>query len=116
MITGDRYLDSEEDLDKAFTFFYPLTQDPIKYYPEISAHESLVSTLVNLLTHENTDISLQAVAVIYELTDEDVGEELVAEVEEDEEKREEVARGVRLAMGGLMTALVSSGTWISFVD
>ena len=107
----NRYLDSEEELDKAFTFFYPLTQDPIKYYPEISGHETLVSTLVNLLAHENTDISLQAIGVLYELTDEDVGEELIAEVgddDEDDEKREEIAKTVRLAMGGLMTTLVSA--------
>lgn len=48
--------------------------------------------------------------MIYELTDEDVGEELVDEADRDdedsEEKREEVARNVRLAMGELMTALV----------
>lgn len=48
--------------------------------------------------------------MLYELTDEDVGEELIAEVgdeDEDDEKREEIAKNVRLAMGGLMTALVS---------
>jgi beta-catenin-like protein 1 len=107
-----KYLDSEADLDKAFTFFYPLTQDPLTFYPELAHHDTLISTLVNLLTHENTDISLQAIGVIYELTDEDVGEELVDEADRDdedsEEKREEVARKVRLAMGELMTALVST--------
>lgn len=49
--------------------------------------------------------------MLYELTDEDVGEELIAEVgddDEDDQKREEIAKNVRLAMGGLMTALVSA--------
>lgn len=114
-----RYLDSEADLDKAFTIFYPLTQDPLTYYPEIAHHETLIATLVNLLTHENTDISLQAIGVIYELTDEDVGEELVDEADRDdedsEEKREEVARNVRLAMGELMTALVRRKLFRGFV-
>jgi beta-catenin-like protein 1 len=85
----------------------------LTYYPELSRHETLIATLTNLLTHENTDIALQVIAVLYELTDEDVGEELVeAAVEDDEdvdedEKREEVARKVRMAMGEFITALVS---------
>ncbi|KAJ9123940.1 hypothetical protein QFC22_000731 [Naganishia vaughanmartiniae] len=111
-----KYLDSEAELDKAFTFLYPLTQDPLTYYPELTHHESLVGTLTNLLTHENTDIALQVVAVVYELTDEDVGEELVeGAVQDDEddgddgdEKREEVARKVRMVMGEFITALLDN--------
>lgn len=57
--------------------------------------------------------------MIYELTDEDVGEELVDEADRDdedsEEKREEVARNVRLAMGELMTALVRRKLFRGFV-
>lgn len=110
VIAPFRYLESEADLDKAFTFFYTLTQDPLTFYPELSHHDTLISTLVNLLTHENTDISLQAIGVVYELTDEDVGQELVDEADRDddenEEKREEVAKNVRFVMGELITALV----------
>ncbi|KAJ9097641.1 hypothetical protein QFC21_004677 [Naganishia friedmannii] len=108
-----KYLDSEAELDKAFTFLYPLTADPLTYYPELSRHETLIATLTNLLTHENTDIALQVVAVIFELTDEDVGEELVEgaveeEEEDDDEKREEVARKVRMVMGEFVTALLDN--------
>lgn len=101
-----KFLESEADLDRAFTFLLPLTQNPVVYYPELVEHETLIPTLTNLLTHENTDIALQSVSVLYELTDEEVGEDLVEE-EEDEDKRDALAKAVRLVMGDFIQALVS---------
>lgn len=44
-------------------------------------------TLVGLLSHENTDIVIDVVEVVHELTDEDVGDEDV-DVDEDDENKE----------------------------
>lgn len=101
-----RYLESEDDLDKSFTFLYPLPQNPLLFYPELIKHETLLTALTNLLSHENTDISLQVISALYEMTDEDVGEDLV-EGEEEEERKEEVGRDLRMVMGELVDALVS---------
>jgi hypothetical protein len=53
------------------------------------------------VTHENTDISLQAIGVLYELTDEDVGEELIAEVgdEDEDDDNERVIQLQKLNFG-----------------
>lgn len=98
-------MESEADLDRAFTFLMPLTQNPLAYYPELTSSETLLPTLTNLLTHENTDIALQAVSVLYELTDEEVGEDLVEE-EEDQDKRDELARHVRMVVDDFLQALL----------
>lgn len=57
--------------------------------------------LCSLLSHENTDIAIDVVEVIMELTDEDVGAE-VDDLENDEESGR-----VRMAMSELVNALVS---------
>jgi hypothetical protein len=105
-----RYLDSETDLDRAFTFLYPLPQNPLLYYPEVIKNDLLLPDLVQLLSHDNTDISLQVVSALYEMTDEDVGEDLLeaeGEGEDEDEKREEMRTKLRLIMGDFIGLLVS---------
>lgn len=101
-----RYLESETDLDRAFAFLYPLPQNPLTYYPEILKNELLLPDLIQLLSHDNTDIALQVVGALYEMTDEDVGEDAV-EAEEDEEEKERMGTRLRLIMGDFIGLLVS---------
>jgi beta-catenin-like protein 1 len=101
-----RYLESEDELDKAFSFLYPLPQNPLLYYPEILKNELLLPALIQLLSHDNTDISLQVISALYEMTDEDVGEDMM-EAEEEEGKEEEMGRRLRMIMGDLIEKLVS---------
>jgi beta-catenin-like protein 1 len=101
-----RYLESEDELDKAFSFLYPLPQNPLLYYPEILKNELLLPALIQLLSHDNTDISLQVISALYEMTDEDVGEDMM-EAEEEEGKKEEMGRRLRMIMGDLIEKLVS---------
>ena len=68
--------------------FLPLTQNPGLFYPEI-VKAGAGALLANLLSHENTDIAIDVVEIIQELTDEDVGaggDEVDEEDEEDAEK------------------------------
>lgn len=105
-----RYLESETELDRAFTFLYPLPQNPLLYYPEVIKNDLLLPDLVQLLSHDNTDISLQVVSALYEMTDEDVGEDLLeaeGEGEDEDEKREEMRTKLRLIMGDFIGLLVS---------
>ncbi|KAK7470595.1 hypothetical protein VKT23_002019 [Stygiomarasmius scandens] len=75
-----KFIESEADLDSAIKSLLPLAQVPALAYPELVRSET-VRILVELFTHENVDIVIDAVEVIHELTDEDVGDE--AEDEED---------------------------------
>ena len=83
-----RFIDSEADLDSAIKSLLPLAQVPNVAYPEL-VKSGQVETLVGLLSHENTDIVLDIVELIHELTDEDVGDE--AEEEEENPELREVA-------------------------
>lgn len=62
----------------------------------------IIPILANLLSHENTDIAMDVVEVIQELTDEDVGGEV-----DDLENEEETGSKTRMAMGQLIDELVS---------
>ncbi|KAL2127870.1 hypothetical protein VTI74DRAFT_10032 [Chaetomium olivicolor] len=65
-----RFIDSEADLDAAIRALSILSEHP-ELYPDFARLGSAAS-LVSLLAHENTDIALDAVEIIGELTDEDV--------------------------------------------
>lgn len=65
-----KFIDSEADLDSAIKGLSILSEHP-DLYPEFVRLGSATS-LVSLLAHENTDIALDAVEIIGELTDEDV--------------------------------------------
>lgn len=64
---------SEAELDEAIKSLSILSEHPELY--EEFANLGCASSLVGLLTHENTDISGDVVEVISELTDEDVDAE-----------------------------------------
>ncbi|CAG8520790.1 11599_t:CDS:10 [Diversispora eburnea] len=72
-----KFMESEADLDEEIKHLLTLTEVP-DLYPLV-VQLGAVTHLVSLLSHENTDISIDVVEVLNELTDEDV----VAEHEED---------------------------------
>lgn len=100
-----RFIESEADLDSSIKLMLPLTQNPAAFYPELIRAGTL-SLLCSLLSHENTDIAIDVVEVIMELTDEDVGAEL-----EDDEDEEDLAGKVRMAITELIDTLVSRPQW-----
>lgn len=63
-------MESEADLDADIKSLSILSEHP-RLYPEF-AELGCVGSLVSLLAHENADISIDAIEVIAELTDEDV--------------------------------------------
>lgn len=65
-----KFIGSEADLDADIKGLSILSEHP-ELYPEFVKLGS-VSSLVSLLAHENTDIAIDAMEVIGELTDEDV--------------------------------------------
>lgn len=105
-----RFIESESDLDGALKQFLPLTQNPPLYYPELIRSGTL-ALLVSLLSHENTDIAIDVVEIVQELTDEDVGAE-VDDVEDEAGAEAEgsgagVASKTRMVMGEFIDELVS---------
>lgn len=86
--------------------FLPLTQNPPLFYPELVKSGS-IGLLANLLSHENTDIAIDVIEVIQELTDEDVGAEVDDLAEEEAGGNEAgMATKTRMAMGELIDELV----------
>ncbi len=65
-----RFIDSEAELDNEIKALSILGEHP-ELYPEF-ASMGCVGSLVGLLAHENTDIAIDAIECIGELTDEDV--------------------------------------------
>ncbi|KAK4683965.1 beta-catenin-like protein 1, partial [Tremellales sp. Uapishka_1] len=104
-----KFIESEADLDSSLKLLLPLTQNPPLFYPEL-VKSGTMALLCGLLSHENTDIAIDVVEVIQELTDEDVGAEVDDMEEEAEEKDDEggMARGTRMAMGGLIDELLNN--------
>ncbi|OBT54295.1 hypothetical protein VE04_05319 [Pseudogymnoascus sp. 24MN13] len=64
-----KFMGSEADLDADVKALSLLAEHP-ELYPEF-ARLGCVSSLVSLLAHENTDIAIDAIEIISELTDED---------------------------------------------
>ncbi|KAK3349762.1 Catenin-beta-like protein [Lasiosphaeria hispida] len=65
-----RFIDSEADLDAGIKMLSILGENPGLYAD--FARLGCVGSLVGLLAHENTDIAIDAVEIVGELTDEDV--------------------------------------------
>ncbi|KAK0615361.1 Catenin-beta-like protein [Bombardia bombarda] len=65
-----KFIDSEADLDAAIKTLSILAEHP-ELYADL-ARLGCVGSLVSLLAHDNTDIAIDAVEIIGELTDEDV--------------------------------------------
>jgi beta-catenin-like protein 1 len=103
-ISDDRFIDSESDLDSILKQFLPLTQNPILFYPEL-VKSGAISLITSLLSHENTDIAIDVVEIIRELTDEDVGAE-VDDLEDPEE--EEKTTKTRMVIAQLIDELLNA--------
>ena len=65
-----KYMASEADLDAEIKRLSVLSEKPELYSEFVKL--GCVASLVSLLSHENTDIAIDAIEIIYELTDEDV--------------------------------------------
>lgn len=65
-----RFIDSEADLDAGIKALSMLSEHPALYAE--FARLGCVGSLVSLLAHENTDIAIDAIEIVGELTDEDV--------------------------------------------
>jgi len=63
-------MDSEADLDEEIKRMMSASTTP-QFYPKLVELET-VKSILSLLTHENTDISIACIDLINELTDEDV--------------------------------------------
>ncbi|KAJ4247149.1 hypothetical protein NW762_013288 [Fusarium torreyae] len=68
-----KFISSEADLDADIKGLSLLSEHP-ELYPEFVKTEC-VASLVGLLAHENTDIAIDAIEIMGELTDEDVSAE-----------------------------------------
>lgn len=69
----DKFADSELELHEELVRLKSLAGAP-ELYPEL-VHQSAIPSIVGLLTHENTDIAVDVVGLIQDLTDEDVVED-----------------------------------------
>jgi beta-catenin-like protein 1 len=94
-----RFIDSEADLDASIKSLLPLAQVPHLSYPELIGTGAL-QQLVGLLTHENVDIVIDVVELIYEFTDED--SQIAGEASD-----EEGTHGKEAELKYLVDALVS---------
>jgi len=68
-----RFMSSEADLDTDIKALSILSEHPELYTEFVKL--GCVNSLVGLLAHENTDIAIDVVEIISELTDEDVDAE-----------------------------------------
>lgn len=91
-----RFIDSEADLDSAIKSLLPLAQSPSLAYPEI-VRSGTLSLVIGLLSHENVDIVIDAVELLNELTDEDVGNE-----GEDENVQEDAQAALKILIDALV--------------
>ncbi|KAI9015728.1 Catenin-beta-like protein [Phycomyces nitens] len=91
----EKFMESEADLDEEIKSLLALTQAP-HMYPELVKLGS-VPSLMSLLSHENTDIVIDAIDLINELTDEDVGTS-----EDDLERPEDASAGIKAFVDALL--------------
>ena len=80
-----RFIDSEADLDSSIKALLSLSQSPSLAYPEL-VRSGTLTMIVGLLTHENVDIVIDIIELLYELTDEDAGIEIEADGHEEDEE------------------------------
>jgi beta-catenin-like protein 1 len=92
-----KFMESEADLDEEIKHLLVLTQAPHLYSELVQLNS--VPSLMSLLSHENTDITIDAIDLIGELLDEDV---VVGGDDEDDERVEAAAKGVKLLMDSLV--------------
>ncbi|KAF9311623.1 hypothetical protein BG003_007193 [Podila horticola] len=75
-----KFMESEADLDEEIKHLMAMTQAP-QHYP-VLVELNTVASILSLLTHENMDISIGAIELLKELTDEEV---LSLNLDEDED-------------------------------
>ncbi|KAG0082883.1 hypothetical protein BGZ93_002717 [Podila epicladia] len=75
-----KFMESEADLDEEIKHLMALTQAP-QHYP-VLVELNTVASILSLLPHENMDISIDAIELLKELTDEEV---LSLNLDEDED-------------------------------
>ncbi|KAI9262929.1 Catenin-beta-like protein [Helicostylum pulchrum] len=93
----EKFMESEADLDEEIKNLLSLTEAP-QMYPEFVKLGS-VSSLLSLLSHENTDIAIDTIDLINELTDEDVG---VGSSEDDIERSEQVQAAIKTFVDAML--------------
>jgi beta-catenin-like protein 1 len=98
-----RFVDSEVNLDSSIRELLLLTQNPREFYPELSKL-GIINSLVDLLSHENVDISIIVIEALEELTDDDV-----TEGDADSDDEQDVGSGsARQAVVNLANALIAA--------
>ncbi|CAM0140299.1 hypothetical protein VKS41_002344 [Umbelopsis sp. WA50703] len=93
----EKFMESEADLDEEIKNLLSLTQAPQHYHELVNLGS--VPSLLSLLSHENTDIALDAIELLNELTDEDVGP---GEDFADEETAEVINESIKIFVDALI--------------
>jgi beta-catenin-like protein 1 len=93
----EKFMESEADLDEDIKNLLSLTQAPQHYHELVNLGS--VPSLLSLLSHENTDIALDAIELLNELTDEDVGP---GEDFADEETAEVINESIKIFVDALV--------------
>lgn len=99
-------MESETDLDEEIKRLMAMTQAP-QYYP-VLVELGTVSSILSLLSHENPEITIDAVELLKELTD----EEVLSNVDQDQGDELDENTGRREGEAGMKTfaqALVDQG-------
>lgn len=100
-----KFVESEADLDSAIKSLMVLTQAP-QLYPEL-VRLGAVPSIVGLLGHENTDIAIDTIELLNEMTDEDVTSgDIEGGAEVDLEKIEQATKSVRAFIDALLEAQI----------
>ncbi|PPQ98535.1 hypothetical protein CVT24_004026 [Panaeolus cyanescens] len=90
-----KFIDSEADLDSAIKALIPLSQSPALAYSELVRSGAIV-LLVGLLTHENIDIVIDVIDLVFEFTDEDAENDL------QEDDPEQMHEAIKVLVDGLV--------------
>lgn len=102
----EKFMDSEADLDEEIKKLLALTQAP-QHYREL-VNLNTIPSLLSLLSHENTDISLDAIELINELIDEDVAPNAAADGDgEDDDIGEAIEESIEMFVEALVRMPVS---------
>jgi beta-catenin-like protein 1 len=97
----EKFMESEADLDEEIKNLLSLTEAP-QLYPEF-VKLGTVTSLLSLLSHENTDIAIDAIDLINELIDEDVG---TSEEDDDLERSEEAQEGIKQFVDSMVNGYI----------
>jgi beta-catenin-like protein 1 len=98
----EKFMESEADLDEEIKKLLTLTQAPLHYRELVNLNS--IPSLLSLLSHENTDIALDTIELIKELTDEDVGTGV--DVEDDDEA-DAIQESIELLVEALVSICIS---------